>query len=63
MQLNDQQLARRLEDLQDVIANQRLEGLELDILTKEDLESEARGEITLEEVYKRIYNRIENGKL
>jgi hypothetical protein len=63
MQLTDQQLARRLEDLQDVIANQKLEGLELDIQTKTDLESEARGEITLEEVRTRICKRIENGEL
>jgi hypothetical protein len=59
---NEEIIERRLEVVQDSIANQRLEGLEVDSRTVEDLEHHARGEITIEEVLKRIHTRIENGE-
>ncbi len=58
MKCTQQELKFRLEDIENVLANQRLEGLEPDPRAIEDLRSVARDEMKIEEVIKRIYERM-----
>jgi hypothetical protein len=46
--LSEQQLAERLETVQDALGSQRLEGLEPDAMVIQDAERWARGEITID---------------
>lgn len=48
----------RLEAVADAVASQRLEGLEVEPATIADLERAARGEIDVDEVLRRIRERI-----
>jgi hypothetical protein len=41
-----------------VIANQKLEGLEVDIQTRSDLQELANGSLTVDEALKRLHARI-----
>lgn len=57
------EVAARLGDLQDVLANQRLEGLEVDAETVAQLERVARGELTTDDVIADVHARIARGAL
>ena len=62
MQYSDQELEIRYQAIDYVIASQRLEGLELDACTIEDLKCEARGEMTMDEVRAHVFERLKNGE-
>ncbi len=61
--LTEREQAERREAVANAIANQRLEGLEPDAQTIADLNSMARGELTLADAHARLYARIAAGDL
>ena len=60
--LTEQEIARRELALENAIASQRLEGLEPDAQTLEDLESVVRGVFGIEESIRRVKERISLGQ-
>lgn len=62
MEYTKEELEKRYANLKDVIANQRLEGYEISSKTREDLEKIVLGQITSEEVLKRLKDRITSGE-
>ncbi|HJD59178.1 MAG TPA: antitoxin VbhA family protein [Rickettsia endosymbiont of Omalisus fontisbellaquei] len=63
MKFTEEEVKQRLENLQDSIANQKLEGLEVDRATIKDMQQHAHGNITIDEVIKNIHKRLEDGKI
>lgn len=61
--LPEDELTKRHATVANAIANQRLEGLELDSETIADLQSWARGEIELSTARERALGRIEAARL
>jgi hypothetical protein len=62
MKVTEQELAKRNMALENAIASQRLEGLEPDLQTIEDLKCVVRGEVGIEESLRRIKERIVLGE-
>ena len=62
MKITDQELAKRNLALENAIASQRLEGLEPDTQTIEDLKCVVRGEFGIEESIRRVKERIAFGQ-
>ena len=62
MKVTDQELAKRNLALENAIASQRLEGLEPDTQTIEDLNCVVRGEFSVEESIRRVKERIARGE-
>jgi hypothetical protein len=62
MKITDQELAKRTLALENAIASQRLEGLEPDAQTTEDLQCVVRGEFGVEESIRRVKERIALGQ-
>ncbi len=62
MKYSEQELEKRYANLKDVIANQRLEGYEIDLETREDLEKIVLGQMTVEESLKKLKDKITSGK-
>jgi hypothetical protein len=62
MKITDQELAKRTLALENAIASQRLEGLEPDAQTIEDLNCVVRGEFGVEESIRRVKERIALGQ-
>ena len=63
MKFTKLELKQRYEHLKNAIATQRLEGLEPDARTIEDLKCVVRGEIDIEEARAQVYERIKRGEL
>ena len=62
MNVTEQELAKRNLALENAIASQRLEGLEPDPQTIEDLKCVVRGEFGIEESLRRVKERISLGQ-
>lgn len=62
MKVTDQELAKRNLALENAIASQRLEGLEPDTQTIEDLKCVVRGEFGIEESIRCVKERIARGE-
>jgi hypothetical protein len=62
MKITDQESAKRKLALENAIASQRLEGLEPDDQTIEDLNCVVRGEFSVEESIRRVKERIARGE-
>jgi len=62
MKITDQELAKRNMALENAIASHRLEGLEPDPQTIEDLKCVVRGEFGIEESLKRVRERVALGQ-
>jgi hypothetical protein len=62
MKVTEQELAKRDMALENAIASHRLEGLEPDIQTIEDLNCVVRGEFDIEESLRRVKERIALGQ-
>ena len=62
MKVTGQELAKRNLALENAIASQRLEGLEPDPQTIEDLQCVVRGEFGIEESIRRVKERIARGQ-
>ena len=62
MQPTEQELAKRNLALENAIASQRLEGLEPDPQTIQDLQCVVRGEFDVEESLRRVKERIALGQ-
>lgn len=62
MQVTEQELAKRNLALENAIATHRLEGLEPDAQTIEDLKRVVRGEIDIDESLRRVKERIALGQ-
>jgi hypothetical protein len=62
MKPTEQELAKRNLALENAIASQRLEGLELDPQTIEDMQRVVRGEFGIEESLRRVKERIALGQ-
>lgn len=62
MEYTKEEIEKRYENLKDVVANQRLEGYELDLETKEDLEKIVLGQMTMEESLKKLKDKIASGE-
>lgn len=62
MNVTEQELAGRNLALENAIASQRLEGLEADAQTIEDLKCVVRGEFGIEESVRRVKERIALGQ-
>ncbi|MGZ4023289.1 MAG: antitoxin VbhA family protein [Flavisolibacter sp.] len=60
--LTEQEIARRELALENAIASQRLEGLEPDAQTLEDLKAVVRGEFGIEESIRRVKERVSLGQ-
>jgi hypothetical protein len=58
MKFTERELKERYADLENAIASQRLEGLEPDPRTIEDMECVVRGEFDTEEALRRLRERI-----
>ncbi len=52
----------RLKALNNALASQSLEGLEVDAVTVTDLQAWVRGELTIDEIITRLHQRIEAGE-
>ena len=61
-QPTEQELAKRNMALENAIASQRLEGLEPDPQTIEDMQCVVRGEFDVEESLRRVKERISLGQ-
>jgi hypothetical protein len=62
MKATEQELAKRNMALENAIASQRLEGLEPDAQTIEDLTCVVRGQFGIEESLRRVKERITLGQ-
>lgn len=62
MKITEQELAKRNAALENAIASHRLEGLEPDVQTIEDLKRVVRGEFDIEESLIRLKERISLGQ-
>jgi hypothetical protein len=62
MKVTEQELARRNIALENAIASHRLEGLEPDTKTIDDLKCVVRGEFDIEESLRRVKERIAHGQ-
>lgn len=62
MKVTEQELAKRNMALENAIASQRLEGLEPDAQTIEDLTCVVRGEFGIEESLRHVKERIALGQ-
>jgi hypothetical protein len=62
MKITEQELAKRNMALENAIASHRLEGLEPDAQTIEDLKYVVRGEFDIEESLRRVKERIALGQ-
>ena len=62
MKPTEQELAKRNMALENAIASQRLEGLEPDPQTIEDMQCVVRGEFGIEESLRRVKERISLGQ-
>jgi hypothetical protein len=62
MKPTEQELAQRNMALENAIASHRLEGLEPDAQTIEDLECVVRGEFAIEESLRRVKERVAIGQ-
>ena len=62
MKTTEQELAKRNLALENAIASQRLEGLEPDPQTIEDMQCVVRGEFGIEESLRRVKERIALGQ-
>jgi len=62
MKVKEQELAKRNMALENAIASHRLEGLEPDTQTIEDLKCVVRGEFGIEEYLRRVKERIALGE-
>ena len=62
MKITEQELAERNIALENAIASHRLEGLEPDAQTIEDLKCVVRGEFAIEESLRRVKERIALGQ-
>ena len=62
MKPTEQELAKRNMALENAIASQRLEGLEPDPQTIEDMQCVVRGEFDVEESLRRVKERISLGQ-
>ena len=62
MKVTEQELAKRNMALENAIASHRLEGLEPDAQTIEDLNCVVRGEFGIEESLRRVKERIAFGQ-
>ena len=62
MKITEQELVKRNMALENAIASQRLEGLEPDAQTIEDLKCVVRGEFGVQESLKRVKERIALGQ-
>ena len=60
--MTDQELAKRNMALENAIASHRLEGLEIDTQTIEDLKHVINGEFDIEESLRRVKERIALGE-
>lgn len=60
--MTDLEIKRNLRAVANVIASQRLEGLEVDSKTKEALEQTARGEMSIEQLLQSAKARIAAGE-
>jgi len=56
-------IAERLDAVEEAVASQRLEGLDVDSVTIAALESAARGEIEVDDVLRGIRDRIDRGEV
>jgi hypothetical protein len=63
MKIMERELAKRHLALENAIASHRLEGLEPDVQTVEDLKCVVRGEIGIEESLRRVKYRIAIGQI
>lgn len=61
MKITEQELAKRNLAFENALASQRLEGLEPDPKTIEDMQGVVRGEIDSEEYFRRVKERIALG--
>lgn len=59
--IDDEKLIR-LKALNNALASQSLEGLEVDAVTVTDLQAWVRGELTIDEIITRLHQRIEAGE-
>jgi hypothetical protein len=62
MKITEQELAKRNMALENAIASHRLEGLEPDAQTVEDLNCVVRGEFGMQESLRRVKERIARGE-
>ena len=62
MKMTEQELAKRNMALENAIASHRLEGLEIDTQTIEDLKHVINGEFDIEESLRRVKERIVLGE-
>jgi hypothetical protein len=62
MNLTEQELAKRNIALENSIASQRIEGLEPDPKTIEDMQCVVRGEFGIEESLRRVKERVALGE-
>lgn len=62
MKVTEQELAQRNMALENAIASHRLEGLEPDAQTIEDLKCVVRGEFDIEESLRRVKERVALGQ-
>lgn len=62
MLYTEDELKMRYQAVDYAIATQRLEGLELDSQTVEDLRCEARGEMTMDEIRANLFKKIKKGE-
>lgn len=61
--MNDDEELIRLRALNNALASQSLEGLEVDAVAITDLQAWVRGELTIDEVVTRLNKRINAGEL
>ena len=62
MKVTEQELAKRNLALENAIASQRIEGLEPDPKTIEDMQCVVRGEFGIEESLRRVKERVALGE-
>jgi len=63
MKFTEMELKERYADLENAIASQRLEGLEPDARTIEDMQCVVRGEIDTKEASRRLMERFALGQI
>lgn len=61
--MNDDEELIRLRALNNALASQSLEGLEVDAVAITDLQAWVRGELTIDEVVTRLNKRINAGEI
>lgn len=60
--MTDDEKLIRLKALNNALASQSLEGLEVDAVAVIDLQAWVRGELTIDEIITRLHQRIEAGE-